>query len=293
MEPIVVEVTRGEVVEARHVVHAVAVRDGRIELSAGDPSLVTFLRSSAKPIQALPVVRARPDLDDEEIALLCASHLAAPEQVEVVRRILAEAPAAEDELECGGAPTPIEHNCSGKHAGFLALCRARDWPTPGYRLLEHPCQQAMLHEVAGAAQVEPSSLVVGVDGCGVPTFALSLERAAHCFTRLGSLDGGARVVGAMRAHPDLLRGPVAADALMIRAVDGWVAKGGAEGLYCAASADGLGLALKVVDGTFRAIQPALAHVLTALGVDPGPLAESPVTNSLGERVGELRVEAGI
>jgi L-asparaginase II len=293
VEPIVVEVTRGEVVEARHVVHAVAVRDGRIELSAGDPSLVAYLRSSAKPIQALPVVRARPDLDDEEIALLCASHLAAPEQIRVVRRILADAPAAEAELECGGAPTPIEHNCSGKHAGFLALCRARDWPTPGYRLPEHPCQQAMLHEVAEAAQVDPSSLVVGVDGCGVPTFALSLERAARCFARLPLLAGGERVVGAMRAHPDLLRGPVATDALMIRTLDGWVAKGGAEGLYCAVSADGLGLALKVVDGAFRAIQPALAHVLTELGLDPGPLAESPVTNSLGEPVGELHVAARI
>ncbi|MGA8488210.1 MAG: asparaginase [Gaiella sp.] len=293
MEPIVVEVTRGEVVEAHHIVHAVAVRDGRIELSAGDASLVTFLRSSAKPIQALPVVRARPDLDDEEIALACASHLAAPEQLAVVRRLLSDAPAVEDELECGGAPTPIEHNCSGKHAGFLALCRARDWPTPGYRLLEHACQQAMLREVAEAAEVEPSSLVVGVDGCGVPTFALPLERAAHCFTRLASLDGGERVVRAMRAHPDLLRGPVATDALMIRALDGWIAKGGAEGLYCAGSADGLGLALKVVDGAFRAIQPALAHVLAALGIDPGPLVESPVTNSLGEHVGELRVRPSI
>jgi L-asparaginase II len=293
VEPIVVEVTRGEVVEARHVVHAVAVRDGRIELSAGDPSLVAYLRSSAKPIQALPVVRARPDLADEEIALLCASHLAAPEQIRVVRRILADAPATEDELECGGAPTPIEHNCSGKHAGFLALCRARDWPTPGYRLPGHPCQQAMLHEVAEAAGVDPSSLVVGVDGCGVPTFALSLERAARCFSRLRRPACGERVVGAMLAHPDLLRGPVATDALMIRTLDGWVAKGGAEGLYCAVSADGLGLALKVVDGAFRAIQPALAHVLVELGLDPGPLAESPVTNSLGEPVGELRVAARI
>jgi len=289
VEPIVVEVTRGEVVEARHVVHAVAVRDGRVELSAGDATLLTYLRSSAKPIQALPVVRARPDLDDEEIALACASHLAAPEQLAVVRRLLSDAPAVEDELECGGAPTPIEHNCSGKHAGFLALCRARDWPTPGYRMLEHPCQRAMLREVAEAAEVEPSSLAVGLDGCGVPTFALPLERAAHCFARLASLEGGERVVRAMRAHPDLLRGPVATDALMIRALDGWVAKGGAEGLYCAASADGLGLALKVLDGAFRAIQPALARVLAMLGIDPGPLGPSPVSNSLGEQVGELRV----
>jgi L-asparaginase II len=289
VEPIVVEVTRGEVVEARHVVHAVAVRDGRVELAAGDPSLVTYLRSSAKPIQALPVVRARPDLDDEEVALVCASHLAAPEQLAVVRRILADAPAAEGELECGPAPTPIQHNCSGKHAGFLALCRAREWPTPGYRLLGHPCQQAMLREVAAAAEMEPSSLLVGVDGCGVPTFALPLERGAHAFTRLASLAGGERVVRAMRAHPALLRGPVATDALMIEALDGWVAKGGAEGLFCAASSDGLGIALKVVDGAFRAIQPALADVLSALGLEPGLLGESPVTNSHGEQVGMLRV----
>ncbi len=289
MEPIVVEVTRGEVLEARHVVHAVAVRDGGVELAAGDPSLVTYLRSSAKPIQALPVVRARPDLDDEQIALVCASHLAAPEQLAIVRRILADATATEDELECGPVATAIEHNCSGKHAGFLALCRARDWPTPGYRMLEHPCQQAMLHEVAAAAEVEPSSLLVGVDGCGVPTFALPLERAAHAFTRLASLDGGERVVRAIRANPALLRGPVGTDVVLIEALDGWVAKGGAEGLLCAASPDGLGLALKVVDGAFRAIQPALAHVLTALGLEPGPLAASPVSNSHGDQVGALRV----
>lgn len=287
MEPIVVDLIRGEVVEARHVVHAVAVRDGRIELSAGDPSLVTYLRSSAKPIQALAVASARPDLDDEEIALVCASHLAAPEQLAVVRRILADAPATEADLECGPQPTPLEHNCSGKHAGFLALCVARDWPTLGYRLAGHPCQAAMLDAVVEAAEVRPVS--TAVDGCGVQTFALPLARAAHAFTRLGSLDGGERVVRAMRAHPDLLRGPVATDAVMIQALDGWVAKGGAEGLFCAASAEGLGLALKVRDGAFRAIQPALAYVLGALGLDAGPLAESPVTNSRGEPVGELRV----
>ena len=289
MEPIVVEVTRGDVVEARHVVHAVVVRDGRIELAAGNPGLVTFMRSSAKPFQALPVVRARPELDDEEITLLCASHRALPEQLEVVRRILREAPASESELECGGNPTPIEHNCSGKHAGFLALCRAEGWPSSGYRFAGHPSQQAAHREVAAAAEVDPASLPIGVDGCGVPTFALPLERMAHAYVRLGSLDGGERVVGAMRGHPDLLRGPVASDVRLIRSVDGWIAKGGAEGLLCAASAEGLGLALKVADGSFRAIQPAVAHVLSLLGVDPGELADSEVTNSRGETVGALRI----
>ena len=291
MEPILVEATRGGVVEARHVVHAVAVRDGTVELAAGDPGLVTFLRSSAKPIQALPVVRARPDLDDEQVVLLCASHLAAPDQVAVVRRILAAAPATEDDLECGPAPTPIEHNCSGKHAGFLALCRAKGWATPGYRLPEHPCQQAMLHEVAEAAEVAPSSVAVAVDGCGVPTFALPLERAAHTFSRLRFLARGTEVVRAIRAHPRLLRGPDGTDVVLVEALDGWIAKGGAEGLLCAASADGLGIALKVVDGTFRAIQPAVAHLLGLLGLDPSRLAENEIVNSLGEPVGELRVVA--
>jgi L-asparaginase II len=289
VQPIVVEVTRGEVVEARHQVHAVAVREGRIEFAAGDSGLVTFLRSSAKPLQALPVVRHRPDLDDEQIALLCASHRATPEQLAVVRRILAAAPATEDDLECGPEPTRIEHNCSGKHAGFLALCRSRGWATKGYRLPEHPCQQAMLREVADAAELPPGSIGTAIDGCGVVTFALSLERAAHAFTRLPSLEGGEGVVRAMRAHPHLLRGPVAADAGLIRALDGWVAKGGAEGLFCAASSDGLGVALKVADGAFRAIAPALAFTLSQLGLEVPEIAAEEVVNSRGEHVGTLRV----
>ena len=288
-QPIVVEVTRGEVVEARHVVHAVAVLEGRIELAAGDPGLVTFLRSSAKPIQALPVVRARPELDDAQVALLCASHRATPQQVAVVRRILADAPATEAQLDCGAEPTRIAHNCSGKHAGFLALCRAEGWEIAGYRHKAHPCQQAMLAEVARAAEVDPSSLRLAVDGCGVPTFALTLERAAHAFTVWPTLDGGERVVRAMRAHPELLRGPVAADVLLIRALDGWVAKGGAEGLFCARSGDGLGVALKVVDGSFRAIRPALAELLARLSVEARGLGGDKVLNSHGEPVGALRV----
>jgi L-asparaginase len=289
VEPIVVEVTRGSLVEARHVVHAVAVRDGRIELAAGDPVLTTFLRSSAKPLQALPVVRARPELDDAEIALMCASHLAAPEQLAVVRRLLADAPAREDELECGIDEARIEHNCSGKHAGLLALCRAEGWPSAGYRLAGHPCQDAMLAEVAAAAEVDPAMIPTAVDGCGVLTFALTLERAAQAFARLPSLDGGARVVGAMRANPDLLRGPVALDVLLIRSLEGWVAKGGAEGLLCATSAEGLGVCVKVVDGSFRALAPAAAHLLARLGFEAGGLGSDEVTNSHGERVGELRV----
>ena len=289
VDAILVEVTRGDVVEARHLVHAAVVDGDELVLAAGDPGLVTFLRSSAKPIQALPLVRARPELDDELIAIACASHLARPEQLLAVRRLLELAPADEGELECGPAPTPLEHNCSGKHAGFLALCRANGWASEGYRLAGHPCQQALLAEVAAAARAAPASIPTAVDGCGVVTFALPLRSAAAMFGRLPTLEGGGRVVSAMRAHPDLLRGPVAADALLTRLVDGWVAKGGAEGLFCACSPDGLGVALKVADGAFRAVLPALGEVLRRLGVDPGALPETPVLSSRGEPVGLLRV----
>ena len=195
------EAVRGDVVEAAHRVHAVAVSDGAIVESCGDPALVTFLRSSAKPLQALPVIRAWPDLDDAEIAIACASHLHRPEQLEPVRSLLGRTGATEEDLECGPEPTRLEHNCSGKHAAMLLLCAQMGWPTAGYRFAEHPCQAAMLAEVAAAAEVEPSSIPTGIDGCGVATFALTLERMAHAFSRLESLDGGARAADAMRAHP--------------------------------------------------------------------------------------------
>ena len=289
MEPLVVEVVRGEVVEARHRVHAVAVADGEVVGAAGDPDLITFLRSSAKPIQALPLVRARPDLGGAEIAIACASHLARPEQLAAVRRLLAAAPAEETELECGPEPTPLEHNCSGKHAGLLALCRARGWPSAGYRLPEHPCQQKMLAEVASVAELDPAAIPTATDGCGVVTFAMTLRRAAHSFARLPAREGAGRVLAAMRTHPELLRGPVAADALVIRTLPGWAGKGGAEGLLCAVSPDGLGIALKVEDGAFRAIRPALAAFLRRLGHDPGGLGDVTLENSRGERVGVLRM----
>jgi L-asparaginase II len=287
VKPIVVEAVRGEVAEARHLVHAVAVSGGAVVAAAGDPSLVTYLRSSAKPIQALPVVRMRPDLDDAEIAIACASHLARPEQLEPVRSLLAKAPATEDELECGPEPTSLEHNCSGKHAAMLALCRARGWATEGYRLAEHPCQLAMLDEVAAAAEVSPESIPTAVDGCGVITFALSLERMAHAFARFAELEGGRRVAAAMRAYPELIRGPLAADTMLMQIRPGWVAKGGAEGLLCAASQDGLGIALKVEDGSTRAVRSGLAAFLAWLGLDPGDLGVVPVESSRGDLVGEI------
>jgi L-asparaginase II len=288
VEAILVEVRRGNVVEARHRVHAVAVSGGTIHESCGEPELVTYFRSSAKPIQALPVVRARPDLDDAEIAIACASHMHRPEQLEPVQRLLTKADATEDDLECGPEPTRLEHNCSGKHAAMLLLCRLRGWETDGYRLASHPGQQELLSEVAAAAEVEPASMDTAVDGCGVVTYALTLERMAHAFSRLQSLDGGLRAAEAMRAHPELIRGEGAPDTELMRLGAGWVAKGGAEGLLCAAR-DGLGIALKVEDGAQRPLRTALAAFLSQLGFETGDLGDVAVENSRGEVVGELRV----
>jgi L-asparaginase II len=298
MRPIVVEVVRGGVVEARHRVHAAAVSGGELVASAGNPELVTFLRSAAKPIQALPLVRARPDLDGVEIAIASASHLARAEQLAAARSLLAKAPASEDDLECGrsgleaggseAAPTRIEHNCSGKHAGMLALCRTEGWPTAGYRLAGHPCQQAMLAEVSAAAELDPDSISTGVDGCGVVAFAFSLERMAHAFSRLEGLAGGPAVAQAMRSYPDLIRGPGAADTELMRSFPGWIAKAGAEGVVCAASPEGLGVAVKVEDGSGRAVRSGLAAFVGRLGLDTVELATVPLDNSRGEIVGAIR-----
>ena len=290
-EPIVVEVRRNGVVEAAHRVHAVAVRAGEIVAAAGDPSLTWFMRSSSKPLQALPLVRARDDLPDDELAIACASHRDTVEQVEAVRRLLVRAEATEDDLELGyqegRPPQKIHHNCSGKHAGMLALCRARGWPTKGYHLPEHPVQRACHEAHAEAAEVEPQE--AASDGCGVVTFALPLERMAHAYSRLEALPGGDQIAETMRARPDLVGGPDGVDFSLMRAARGWFAKGGAEGLLCAAGPDGIGVALKTEDGESRAHAPALAAFLGRLGVDLPGLAEAPVRNSRGERVGEVVV----
>lgn len=294
MEPISVLVRRGAVVESVHRVHAVAVQDGRSVAEAGDSGFLTFMRSSAKPLQALPLARARGELDQRELAIASASHLADPEQLDAVRTLLRAAPAEEDELECGPAgepPARIKHNCSGKHAGMLALCRAHGWSSKGYRLAGHPAQEAMLTEIASATNLPAREIETAVDGCGAVTFAVSLERMALAFSRLERLDGGHRIAAAMRAHPKLIRGSGALDTRLMQALPGWTAKGGAEGLHCAVSPDGLGVALKAEDGNQRALEPALAAFLGRLGYDLEDFARPRVFNSRSEVVGELEARA--
>jgi L-asparaginase II len=289
MEALSVSVRRGEIVEAVHRVHAVAVQDGAVVAEAGNPGVVAFMRSSSKPLQAIPLARARDDVDSRDLAIASASHLADDAQLAAVRALLAKAPANENELECGAEgdpPSRLKHNCSGKHAGMLALCRAHGWRSEGYRLEGHRVQREMLAVHAEAAEVPEDEIHSAVDGCGVLTFALPLERMAHAFDRLPSLEGGERVAAAMREHPDLIRGPLASDTRLMKALPGWIAKGGAEGLLCAAG-DGIGVALKAEDGNGRALGPAAAAFLKQFDLDLGDLAVLPIENSRGERVGAI------
>ena len=264
------------------------MRGGEIVASAGDPTLVCFLRSSAKPIQALPLVRVRPDLDDAEIAIACASHRAEPAQIAAARNLLEAGGNTEADLECGEQegrlPGAIHHNCSGKHAGFLALARAEGWETSGYRLAEHPVQRAVSAEVAAAAGLAEEAIPTAIDGCGVVTFALSLERMAAAFSRLTELDGAERVLAAMRAHPELVGGQGSLDTDLMQTHPGWIAKGGAEGLFCALAANGTGYALKSEDGSTRPLRAALGRFL---GEDLGVMS---VENSRGEVVGDVQLD---
>jgi L-asparaginase II len=287
LDPFSVAVTRGAVVEARHLVHAVLVRAGAVEAAAGDADLVTFWRSGAKPFQALPLVREMATLPDEELVIACASHEARPEQLASVEALLARAGAGVEDLECGKETvgrvrSRLAHNCSGKHAGMLLVSRLRGWPLRGYRLAEHPLQRelaVLVKEVTGE-----DDLRIGVDGCGVPTFALPLWRMALAFSRLPKLPGGRRILAAMGARPELVGGPEAIDTLLMQQLPGAVAKRGAEGLVCGVLPDGSGFALKAQDGAQRPLAPAAARFL---GVPA--LAETPVVNSRGERIGAVTV----
>jgi L-asparaginase II len=276
--------------ESRHRIHAVRTRPGGETAEArGNAALVTFMRSAAKPIQALLLVRAYEDLAEEDIAIACASHHARAEQVAAVRELLARAGATEDDLECGAVDgSRVNHNCSGKHAGFLCVCAAQGLPFQDYRLRNHRVQIQVLAALDEAAGLGGEQIPTAVDGCGVPTFGLSLERMAASFGRLvrHDLEGAERITAAMKAHPALVEGPGSAATEVMQAVPGAIAKGGAEGVLCIGLEDGSALALKAEDGSSRGLLPAAAALL-----DLTDLRVSTIRNSRGEAVGEISVDS--
>jgi L-asparaginase II len=325
-----VDVWRGALVESRHALN-VAVVDGSGDLvaSAGRVSEAVFARSAVKPLQALPLVEedvlAGFGLGEPALALACASHSGEPPHIDVARAMLQAIGLDEGALACGPQwpfhepstralrssghePGRIHNNCSGKHAGMLALAVANGWATDGYHEISHPVQQRMLSEIARWAGMPVEEIAVAVDGCGVATFALPLARLGGAFARLAAAArsgdrGPARVLGAMTRHPDLVAGTGRLCTQLMQATKGRIiAKVGAEGVYCAAAMDpGLGVALKVRDGAKRAAEPALLEVLRVLGLlstgeskELERYARPVVRNTRGEAVGELvaRISSG-
>jgi L-asparaginase II len=313
-----VRVLRGGHVESVHRFAWRLVDSHGAVRGGGEPGAV-FLRSAAKPFQALPAVRAgvleRFGLDDRHLAVACASHGADDQHLARVADILAAAGLAEDALGCGplaprdpraaaalrGVPRRIHHNCSGKHALGLALCVAGGWPVAGYLAGTHPLQDAMRTAIADATRVPGDHVPEAVDGCGMRTYAMALEGLAAAFARLaggGLDDAGARAARAMRAHPALVGFPGSIDTELMAAETGVVAKIGAEAVIAIGTADGRGLAVKILDGSARAIDPAAivcARELLGLALDTPALtalAAPVIHNSRGEVVGRLEADLG-
>lgn len=290
-----VETRRGGTLECLHF-GALAVCDtqGRVLAGAGDPHWVTFTRSTLKPLQALPFVQGGGvqhfGLTRANVALLCASHNGEAMHVAQVDEILAKAGVGYRRLQCGChapmfgerddapvAPASVDernHNCSGKHSGFLAYCVQHGLPLEDYLDPQHPLQQAIRRAVAAAVGMGEGELAMGIDGCSAPNYAMPLSALARGFARLatGIQDpefgtGFAALGEAMSTHPELVSGTGRNDLDFMRAGRGdWITKVGADGVQVVASRSrGQALALKVSDGSKLACYAATVEALDQLG----------------------------
>ena len=333
-EPLV-QVTRGAITESRHRGHVIAVEpDGKIVAVLGAPETVTFLRSSAKPHQAIPLVSSgaadRFGFSEEEIALACASHSGEPMHTEAAASMLRKIGLKPEDLRCGThepfslevarklrekgeKPNVLQNNCSGKHAGMLALALHLGAPTENYDRAENPVQIAIVDTISQFSEISIEDIAVGIDGCGVPVFGITVKGMALMYARLvapprdfeeSTRAACKRVVAAMINHPELIGGTTdRLDTEMMRATKGsLVSKVGAEGVYtagvlpCEQWPRGLGLALKIEDGDDHRARPTVViesldqlGVLTDESLDAvSRYAFFPVRNRSGEVVGEVR-----
>lgn len=322
--PILVEVTRGPIVESLHRgAVAIARADGEVMFSLGDIEAPIYPRSSLKPVQALPLVESGAadafGLGDEELALACASHSGEPMHTSRVASWLKKIGCTESDLACGPhpvryepvwfdmiragrGPTRIHNNCSGKHTGFLTVARHWAVATNGYERHDHPVQRAVaraLGELSGIATEFPW----GVDGCTAPNFALPLAAFARALAKLADpsalpdprANAARRVVSAMIAHPELVAGTGRSDTILMGACRGRAAtKAGAEAFYAAMVPEaGLGIALKIDDGAGRAAETAMAAILDKLALlsddkDAHGLVRAPVLSTRNGIAGERR-----
>lgn len=302
----VFELTRGKIVESIHFGAAAVVDShGRLLAALGDEHLVTFLRSSAKPFQALPFVeRGGPEkfgFTQKEIALTCASHSGTDEHVETIKSMQAKIGVGVDDLMCGihyplhaatademkvrgELPTPYRHNCSGKHTGMLAHARLRGLNTQNYVDFHHPIQETILQTFAEMCSVPPEKVEMGIDGCSAPNFAIPLYNAALGYARLCDpwelsperAKACRTITSAMMAYPNMVGGPKRFDTVLMETGKGRIlVKGGAEGFQSVGimpgalgkDSPGIGIAIKISDGdpTDRARQGMALAILQALG----------------------------
>jgi L-asparaginase II len=259
--------------------------------SAGDAQRLTFTRSTLKPFQALPFMEAGGaehfGLDDPQLALLCASHNGEDRHVAQVDRLLAASRLGYKRLQCGchtpyfvelgvkgpGAPyDERHHNCSGKHAGFLAYCVQHGLALDNYLAIDHALQRAIARELMRVMELQSHEMAVGTDGCSAPNYAVPLSRLALGYARLAAGSGAcgaslARLSQAMRSHPDLVSGSGRNDEAFMRIGRGdWVSKVGADGVQAIGSCSRqTGLAIKIADGSKPALFAAAVEAMDQLG----------------------------
>lgn len=331
LNPVLVEVTRGEAVESAHRGAIAAVdAQGRVVLSIGDIDRPVYPRSAIKPIQALPLIETGAaeafGLSDAEIALACASHNGEQPHVDAVNAWLARIGLSATDLECGaslpateaalrrlfrenGSATAAHDNCSGKHAGFLTVAQHLEAPTRGYVRAHHPVQQHVLGTLEAMTGLDLGDAPRGTDGCGIPVIGVPLGNLALAMARLADprdqperrQAACTRIRRAMAAHPFLVAGTGRFCTRVIECCgERALVKTGAEGVYCAALGEhGLGVALKIDDGARRASEIVMGAVLVRLGVldaaARGALADAlhpAVLSRSGSRVGEIRLATG-
>ena len=330
-----VEVWRGPIVESLHRGHLIAVAgSGQTITALGAPETVTYVRSSGKPFQALPLITSgaadRFGFTTPEIAIACGSHSGEPTHVETVQSMLRKIGLDESALKCGvhvpfsaevarelarnrKQPSVLQNNCSGKHAGMLALAIQLGAPVETYGEWTNAVQREIGKTISGFSDIQLEKIAIGIDGCGVPVFGIPVKAMALMYARLvsppadfrsGLRNACKRIVNAMIEFPEMIGGTKdRLDTQLIRAGNGrLISKIGAEGVYtigvlpCEEWPSGLGLALKIEDGDDqRARPPAVIEALLQLGVlanrDLKTLsgyAPTPITNRRGERVGEAR-----
>lgn len=321
---VVIEVTRGPIVESRHEgIAAVVKADGTVVASWGDIEHPVMPRSANKPIQAMAFVESgaveRFGLGNEHIALSCASHSGEKRHVETVRAWLARIGLGEGDLECGThAPrlqssiedlvregkqaTPAFNNCSGKHSGFLSTAMQYGEPTKGYIRYDHPVQKRLRTVMSDLSGVDADDFAYGTDGCGIPTLATPLKSLARAMASMADpsglsskhADAATRIRAAMNAEPFMVAGSGRFCTLVNGALPGVAqVKTGAEGVFCGMLPTlGLGVAIKMWDGAARAAEVAMASLLSHLGVLSADkheeLLHPPIRNVVGLLVGEMR-----